>query len=909
MTEITARPMISHALRYAAMGWLVFPIREPGEKYTDKDKIDRVAIGKEPGTAKGYLEATADPEKINGWWIRKPARGMAIATSEKSGIWTLDSDGGGEVTIQKLEAEHGPLPSTPTQRTPSGGIHRIFAWPDDGVGMARRIRFLKNTEYDIDGNGGGLDCLAARPGGQGGYFVVAPTVRSDGLYEWIVSPDECPPPQAPAWLLDLVRAEAGGRNPDAPRVAPVRSGRNTPYGEKILEENAREVRGCPPGAQNETLYKRSIRVGSIAYGGSLDVQYAMSVMVDAGMSMANASGKAPWTMGEVQSIVRRAFAVGEADPNMRPDMGGGYGGGGDWTHPADEIPEGYDPVSGEWIGVRSDDQDIPPETAAKPTEKPRRTSNEAFQCLGYNRGTYYYLPRGTGQIVGLRASEHTALRFLELAGLDYWQALNDGAKVSKDAWQGFANALMRKCEEIGIFDEGRLRGRGAWMDGKRVIVNTGSEALIDGTPTPLNQIASRFIYEAGVPWDFGYGHAAKNNEAKRLVNICERLTWADPMSGALLAGWCVLAPVSGALKWRPHIWVTGPSGSGKTTAIDMIKRLVGPSAEEVDGKVTEAAIRQLIGFDARPVIFDEAEGEDENSALRMQAILDLARYASSGARIPKGGQDGKAKVYIMRSAFCFSSINTSVRHRADESRISRLTLMAGMDNDAHYISLVRDIDAWFTPEFASAMFQRTVENASNFLANIETLKIAGAAVFKSRRPADQIAPMLAGYYLCHSTDLLTVDRAKKFIGQHDWGDYLATNSESDEMRLLQFVITRPIRVHVSGNAMEMTIGTAVDEARSEQGVRGPYRAALGMLGIKVDPEFVGIANAGENTRGLFKSQPQWQADWKGPLRAVPGAVVSSGVVRFTGGGVQRVTWIPIGHFDGTYREREVGEEG
>lgn len=893
----TTRPMADHALAYAAMGWQVFPIRVPGEKYRS-DGVDKVAFGKEPGTKTGFKEATYDPAIIAKWWNSRPERGIAVRTCQASGIWVLDSDDGGEDTLGALTAEHGPLPPTPTQRTPSGGIHRVFAWPTDGIDLPRRIRFAV-----------GLDALGERPGGRGGYFIVAPSERPDGRYEWIIPPEECAPPAAPAWLLELVRAEGPkGRNV-APRVAPVRSGVNNRWGEAALARNLDEVRGAPVGQQNDTLYRRACRIGSIVYGGSLDERYAFAAMVDAGMSMANASGRPAWTEPEVTSIVRRGFAYGALDPNPAPERSGGY-------RPIDnnppddhgEIPPGFDPATGEFIGERTDEYIPPTETETAPSVPKNRTS-EAFQCLGYNRGSFYYLPRGTKQIVSLRASEHTALRLLELAGLDYWQSLNDGNKLSKDAWQGFANALMRKCEQTGIFDEGRLRGRGAWVDGKQIIVNTGGEARIGSKTVPLDQVASRYIYEAGDPWDFGFGTAATGRDAQRLVDVCKRLTWADPMSGALMCGWCVIAPVSGALYWRPHTWLTGPSGSGKTTALDIILRIVGPSAEKVDGKVTEAAIRQLMGFDARPVIFDEAEGEDEASALRMQQILDLARSASSGARIPKGGTNGVAKIYIMRSAFCFSSINTAVRHKADESRISKLVLMPG-GSDAEFMDLVRDIDAWFTPEFASAMFIRTVENLPTLLANIGTFETAAAQVFKSRRAANQIAPMLAGFYLCHKTDTISAEKAAEFIRRHDWGDYVALNTETDEMRLLQYIITRPIKVYVPGKgALEMTIGTAIDEARSEMGVRGPYREALGMVGIKVDTEFVGISDSAENTRAMLKGQAQWAADWKRPLRSIPGAIKSSTSERFIGGAVTRLTWIPMGHFTGNYRERDVGEEG
>lgn len=904
----TAVSMISHAYRYAAMGWLVFPIREAGEAYKDKDGVEKIAEGKEPGTANGFKQAAADPAQIGKWWNSKPRRGMAIRTCKASGIWTLDSDGGGEETIARLEAEFGALPKCPMQKTPSGGIHRIFAWPDDGIDLPRKIRFLKRTEYDLNGNGGGLDALGERNGERGGYFVVAPSERADGRYEWLVSPDDCEPPQAPRWLVSLVRtASETERNPNQPVTKPVKTGKNNAYGEKILREETDRVRTLPFGQQNEVFYQRCVRVGSIAYGGSLDVGYALESMIAAGMGMQNQPGKRPWVEAEIRSLAMRGFAYGSQDPNAPPHREQVR-----HQYVPDDVE--YDPETGEILHEGNPDLDVtenPPETESKPKKAAGRSSDEPFQCIGYNRGHYYYLPRGTGQVTALRPSEHSPNNLVALASLEYWQGQNDGAKPDKGAWLGFANSMMRKCEQMGIFDEGRIRGRGAWIDGGRTIVNTGGEAHVDGVTLALNKLASRFIYEAGEHWDFGFSEPADSKAAHRIVNICERLTWEDPLSGALMAGWSVIAPVSGALKWRSHIWITGPSGAGKSTALDIMKRVVGPSAENVDGKVTEAAIRQLMGFDARPVLFDESEGEDQAGAQRMQQILELARAASSGARIPKGGANGVAKIYLMRSAFCFSSINTSVRQRADENRISKLVLKPNTAHDAdkHYTALVRDVTEWLTPEFAGAMFARTTKNLPTLLKNVETFTAAAAAIFKSRRAADQIGPMLAGYYLCHSTAVITIEKAMEFIGRHKWGEFVAIDGENDEMQMLQYIVTRPLRVQLAAGPLETTIGAGLEALMTDVKLDSPYKLALGMRGIKLDGEFFAVSESAENTREIFKNMPKWQSDWKRTVRMIPGAVRGDKVERFPGGIVSRVTWIPVAHLFGTYREREVGEEG
>src|SRR5262245_55543227 len=69
--------------------------------------------GKTPATARGFLDATVDVDRINDWWGRIPDLNLAIATGAISGCWVLDIDGDdGEASLCKLEAEHCGLPST-----------------------------------------------------------------------------------------------------------------------------------------------------------------------------------------------------------------------------------------------------------------------------------------------------------------------------------------------------------------------------------------------------------------------------------------------------------------------------------------------------------------------------------------------------------------------------------------------------------------------------------------------------------------------------------------------------------------------------------------------------------------------------------------------------------------------------
>lgn len=892
MTIAMPTTMLAHALGYARRGWPVFPC-DPKTKRPLVPR-DKDAAGKPIENTGGLRKATTDPAIIEAWWRKWPDALIGVRLGHETGLWVIDFDPRGETvdTVKaRFAAEVGELPRGPVSRTQSGGEHVWLKMPDGEVpkNSAKRIK--------------GVDWRA-----EGGYVIVPPSRMANGArYEWLAEGEF---PSAPDHVLDLVFR----RGKFAPPVTKMAGNGVRPSDEKVrryclvaLDKAASRVSGLVEGQRNQGLNDEALAIGHLVGAGGITEQEAFDALRGAALSWGITDADRALVKG---GTLDRAIRDGARSPADLSHVGA--------RARREELPP-HDPETGE---VREDDEDEPdigqfdlPEPAQVEDEKPEEKTRSPFKYLGYNRDHFYYLPDGKGQIVALKAGEHRELRLLEIADMAYWRGclfLEGDAKITKEKWLQLADGLMRNSERQGIFDETRVRGRGAWIDGKKPVVHTGSEVVVERKATPLNKVKSRYIYEAASPWEFGFGQPASNAEANRLVQVCSRLTWADRLSGALLAGWCVIAPVSGALKWRPHIWITGPASSGKTTALnDITGRIVGPAAERFDGKTTEAAVRQTLGYDARPVIIDEAEGEDQAGIARMQGLLDLARVSSSGGKIAKGSANHRAVNFVVRSCFCFSAINTSVRHHADESRISKLVLIPNKADDAakHYSDLVRDIDEWFTPEYASRMFVRSVDHLPVLLHNADVFTSAAAIEFRSRRAADQLGPMLAGFYLCHSTAKITHDKAIEFIKRHDWSDYVALNSETDESRLFQFLMSRKIRITLPAGNVDVTIGAALDEARGEGGDRKrPYGSALAAVGIKLEDGMIAISDSAENTRALFREKPEWSADWKRPLRNLPGAMKSNKVERFGPGMVSKVTWLPYGLLDGTYVAHEPGED-
>ena len=110
-------------------GWHILPCHSIRDGACTCGK-DCDSPGKHPMTRNGLKDARCDPEWARAVWEDTPWANIAVRTGPESKVWVLDVDGeAGIKDLERLEAEHGPLPRTPTVRTGSGGRHCYFAWP------------------------------------------------------------------------------------------------------------------------------------------------------------------------------------------------------------------------------------------------------------------------------------------------------------------------------------------------------------------------------------------------------------------------------------------------------------------------------------------------------------------------------------------------------------------------------------------------------------------------------------------------------------------------------------------------------------------------------------------------------------------------------------------------------------
>ena len=206
------RTLLDDALRYAEMGYAVFPC-VPG--------------GKAPLTQRGFHDATTEAAQIEAWWTEHPEANVAMQTG---GLLVVDVDGSGN-----------PWPNDPDRAldlsrgvvslTPRGGRHIIFRQPlgKDWRNTAGKLAPKVDTRAN------------------GGYIVLPPSVV-EKQYRWseaavLVGPDEFPEP--PGWLTAMLdRLGNNGEAHEAPSDAD-----SPPHG----EGSARDGNTIPAGKRNDTL--------------------------------------------------------------------------------------------------------------------------------------------------------------------------------------------------------------------------------------------------------------------------------------------------------------------------------------------------------------------------------------------------------------------------------------------------------------------------------------------------------------------------------------------------------------------------------------------------------------------------------------------------------------------------------
>lgn len=293
MTNQTTSTNLTAALRYAELGWHVFPCWWPEHNIcacgdTDCGSPAKHPIG--PAAPHGHRDATTNPQQITDWWTRWPDANIAIALGP-SHLFVLDVDGpDGAHALQDLEDSYEPLNATltaDTGRAEGSGVHRYYRQPDEPISN-RKLAVKLETR------------------GDGGYVIAPPSIHISGrAYTWrdtgLTAAAEPNP-----WLVAIAT-----RPTPADPAPPTPPGQHTSVDElarRRLEGAAGKVALAPEGERNDVLNWAAHTAGRLIGAGRLDREHVEHTLTIAAQ-------RAGLTPRETSLTIRSGIEAGITDPD------------------------------------------------------------------------------------------------------------------------------------------------------------------------------------------------------------------------------------------------------------------------------------------------------------------------------------------------------------------------------------------------------------------------------------------------------------------------------------------------------------------------------------------------------------------------------------------------------------------
>lgn len=398
---------------------------------------------------------------------------------------------------------------------------------------------------------------------------------------------------------------------------------------------------------------------------------------------------------------------------------------------------------------------------------------------------FYYLVDAGGNFRAVPAREmmqKSAL--LDLFGADetwlaqHFGSMDDYGVLKVKDWDKVGKAIMRACFLLGPYDPtiSPPRRTGIWADEKgRPLLHLGGRLVFaDGRAERAGIVlhveadgaTERHVYvrepsvrrQPADPCD-----PAAIEDLRR--DIADLWVFRDgPAAAMLTLGWCAVASLGGAVRWRPNLVVLGGTGTGKTSLIRVFQGLLPVHAYSND--TTKAGLEARVTDRPGPIIVDEAAQGDRSGAA---ALFDMMLPASGGegSRGLRGSPDGRGRSFSVLGSVCYAAIHPPVLKPEHMGRFTEVTLMpAGRDNkDA--------IDAIQAKahQLGAAFLGRVVKGFPRWDGNLRAMRAAMVAAGATAREADQVGALLAGWWLLASDAVATeaeaaamVREAQSFIG-------------------------------------------------------------------------------------------------------------------------------------------------
>lgn len=524
--------------------------------------------------------------------------------------------------------------------------------------------------------------------------------------------------------------------------------------------------------------------------------------------------------------------------------------------------------------------------------------------LGKKGLDFYYLD-SSRQFITLNYSAHNANAVRALFGEyihllpEMFKKFNKEGERLKNQWDAtkafetLMSACSLKSAVTGLWENDKIRGRGAWCgDDGSLIFHYGDTVCVyrdcGGKRTEewfKPGEVEGYIYPAcpKLPRPEGCTDLEAVSE---LRNMLETWNFQNKTDIRLLLGFLGASFICGALEWRPMIWLTGDYGTGKTELKRLMENMFGAGLLSLTGP-SEAAVRQTLNEhkDVLPVALDEIESAEDNR--KGAGLIELARWAASGATTSKGSADHKAMSFVLRSSFIFSSILVPPIDGQDLSRIHIVDL-----DKLPVGGAAPDISRDKMRKIAGCIQMRMIHGFERFKKNLALLSSFLSEAGVSARSSDRYGSMIAAYYVLTQNEAMSPTVAESealWIAEADRRE--KAENRPDAELCLDWLLSSKVEQWRGGG--KATIGGLISEAAGitktdadGQECANRYLMQNGMKLItkhtlRGDPvKFLFVANGHKGLFDLFRGT-KWGARagttgvWARSLRRLNGAAATN----------------------------------
>ena len=471
------------------------------------------------------------------------------------------------------------------------------------------------------------------------------------------------------------------------------------------------------------------------------------------------------------------------------------------------------------------------------------------------------------------------------------------------------DALIAACTRLGPADALEHRRDGVWPgESGGLAVHVGDTIFTwpDGAEQRPGWRLGTALHVAARPRRRPHAIAATATECLTFMQRFRLWSYAPAMERSaptLLMGAIAVGVYSGALAWRPHVWLRAPTNAGKSTLLDLLVAAVGADPRSKD--VSEPYVRRAFDGRATWIVLDE----EEANLASVTAVLNLMRGASDGEGARTGRViEGEAHSSRIACPFLLAAISTPAFEPADASRITTINLRRPAGGDRKPELLKAQAEAY---ALHPRLFTRLVQGWERFGVNLAVYRGALLNGAATARCADQLATLLAGHRVLVDDlpiDPMTAAEEINALELQVVTPDLAAETDAAPQALAHLLASR---VPVGDGRQSATLAGVVEGLREAVAdwlayQRGdPYAPAdakatldrhvgnAGALQLRwqADPPGLIIGQTSPLLNHAFAGTPWANRVWIAALRDVEGAQ-DAGSVKFRRAPQARAVWLP-----------------